>query len=310
MFRALTLIFILASVGSAEAKLCNPVKERCFGHGGSSTKPAYPSRSSGINLNPSAVPTEDAWGIETIVYDGADFSLVKGTGRIGAALSPSNSEETFFGPPGFELDPVYLQRKIDGKKYKSQKINLATAVGIVNNGSKGLRRFEVNLGVIGKYNRVSKKIGPGAGISGVAGPVTFGYSRGKDQYIIDLTPLGITDTITYKYDTETLSAGIYLNAFAFDYSKLTITDEFDQQTFITLLTGSLLLKRWIFTASQKKEDSLRDRYDFKTKTLIDQQIKTDYFGGVQFAATKVLMVGAYYNYYLLNDVAFGATLFF
>ncbi len=310
MFRALLFILVLIAVAPARAKLCNPIKERCFSHGGSSTKPAYPSRSSGINLNPSAVPTEDAWGIETIVFDGADFSLVKGTGRIGAALSPSNSEETFFGPPGFEIDQVFIQRKIDHKKYKSQKINLATAIGLVNNNHKGLRRFEVNLGVIGKYNRVAKKVGPGAGLSGIAGPITFGYSRGKDQYVIDLNPYGISSTVTYKYDTETLSAGIYLSTFAFDYSKLTITDEFESQVFITLLTGSLLLKRWILTVAQKKEDSARLKFDYKTNTLVDQRIKTDYFTGVQFAATKVIMIGAYYNYYLLNDLAFGATLFF
>ncbi|NJM10030.1 MAG: hypothetical protein HC883_03850 [Bdellovibrionaceae bacterium] len=72
-----------------------------------------------------------------------------------------------------------------GEKYKSQKVSLATAVSLWRNKKSGLRRMAMNLGVIGKYNRETKSILPGAGISGVAGPFTFGYAYSKDEFFIE-----------------------------------------------------------------------------------------------------------------------------
>lgn len=311
--KRLTLLLVLCFTSAhAQAKLCNPAKESCLGGSNrGSTKPAYPSKSSGIRINPSAVPTEDAFGIEALVYEGAEFAIVKGTGRIGAAISASNGEESFFGPPGFDEYPAdYLQRKIDKDKYKSKKVNLATAFTIVSNKRKGLRRFDLNLGVAAKYHTKVKEIAPGGGISGIAGPITFGYARGTDIFAFPIVTATGDDYYKFKYQTETLSAGIYLNTFAFDYSKLTLTaDENDEQIFINLLTTSLMLKRWILTAAQRKEDSTRPAYDSATQSLITQQIKTDYFGGIQYAVAQRLMIGAYYNYYLLDEVSFGITLF-
>ncbi len=317
-FRARLLpIIFLFSCSLAEAKLCNPIKERCFGYGnGSSTKPAYPSKSSGININPSAVPVEDAFGIESIIFDGVDLSIVKGTGRIGAAISASNGEDTFFGPPAFELEEDYVERKQKQEKYKSQKVSLATAIGILSNKRQGLRRFEVNLGVGGKYNRISKKAMPGGGVSGIAGPITFGYSLGRDQTTIELDPQlfpGVDPVLQYDYNTETVSAGIYLNTVAVDYSRMTLKpkDEYDDPNIrITLITGSLILKRLILTVAQRTQESDADSFFASPLNDILYVKKEDVFGGVQFTVTKVLLIGGYYNYYLHNEVAFGATLFF
>jgi hypothetical protein len=307
------ILFLFLGATNAQAKLCNPLKETCHGHGsGSSTKPAYPSKSSGIRINPSAVPTEDAFGIEALVFDGAEFAIVKGTGRIGAAISASNGEETFFGPPGFdETTAQFLQRKIDGKKYKSQKINLATSFALISNHREGLQRFDLNLGVAGKYHKEVKKAVGGGGISGVAGPITFGYARGQDVYAFDNTQIGGIGFTPVKYQTESYSGGIYLDAFAFDYSRLKMTDQTGQNPiYITLLTSSLMLKRWILTLAQRKEDSPLPDYDFATKSLVVKQIKTTGFGGVQFAVTETLQLGVFYNYYLLHEADLGVTFFF
>lgn len=91
-----------------------------------------PSYGNQIRLNPSAVPTEEGFGLEGILYRGeVDISLAKGTGRVGAAISPSNSEETFFGPPGIELDDDMYQRKYAADKFASNKVTLATAVNLI-----------------------------------------------------------------------------------------------------------------------------------------------------------------------------------
>ncbi|NJM10031.1 MAG: hypothetical protein HC883_03855 [Bdellovibrionaceae bacterium] len=76
------------------------------------------------------------------------------------------------------------------------------------------------------------------------------------------------------------------------------------------MTGSLMLNRWMMTVSSRRENSERDVYDFKTKALVEEDVKFETFGGVQFAPTKVLLVGIFHNYYLLREVSLGMTLFF
>ncbi len=142
---ALILLFSLP----AQAKLCNPFEEKCWLKSNSSSSPAYPSKNSQIRINPSAVPVEKGFGVEAIVFQGgADLALVKGLGRVGAAVSPSNGEETFFGPPGPESDQDYLLRMQDKNKYNSQKVALATAFSVYSNKRSGLKRLNLSLGVI------------------------------------------------------------------------------------------------------------------------------------------------------------------
>lgn len=240
-----------------------------------------------------------------LLYGSPEFALVTGTGRVGAAISPTAGEETFFGNPGFEVPADYLQRHIDGKKLKSQKIALGTAVNIWNNEEKGLSRLSLNLGVLGRYNKLTKGIKPGAGISGIAGPLTFGYAWSQDEYAYDPT-LALP---VFRYTTGMWSAGLFLKSFAFDYSDLQITSPGMSTIKIKLLTASLLLERWIFTLASRTEDSFRPKYDVKTKTLIAQQKKSDGFIGVQFAVHPKILLGAFYNYYLLNEIDLGLTLF-
>lgn len=305
------LVFLLWTA-PAQAKLCNPMKEKCWLYGkNGSTSPAYPSKSSGFKVNPSAVPLEKGWGGETIYFDSSfDFALVRGTGRIGAAISPSNGEESFFGPPGLELDSEFLERKQNGTKYDSQNVALAGAFQLLSNRKSGLQRFELNLGVIGKYNKLSKDVWPGLGISGIGGPFTFGYSVSEDQYVVDFSSIGLAEELKFKYKTATISGGIFLNNLAVDYSHLRVTIQEHEAISIYLLTGSILLQRWIFTAASRREVSDRPAYDYKLKTLKVEEEKNELFGGIQFSPTRVLMVGVFYNYYLLREMSAGATLFF
>ncbi len=310
-------ILVLAALALAGqfsfAKLCNPAVERCWKTGGaSSSSPAYPSRSSNIRINPSAVPLEKTWGGELIVYDGsADFGIVKGLGRVGAAISASNGEETFFGPIGFENEEEYEERLDKSEKFKSQKVSLAGAVGLYGNKKGGMKRLQVNLGLIGKYNKETEDINPGGGLQFVAGPATFGYSYSKDNYLMTPNFWIPEETANLKYAIETFSLGLSLSSVAVDYShmRLHFEDEQDMAT-VSLLTGSLLLKRWILTLANRRESSDRPSYDYETRSLRwGEREKFETFGGVQFSVTRMLMIGFFHNYYLMREYSVGMTLF-
>lgn len=294
----------------AQYRLCNPDKEICPGYGSRrSATQANPSRSSAVNLNPSSVSVEKGYGLEAIAYKGsADFSIVRGTGRVGAAFSPTVGEETFFGPLGFELDPDYLARKIRKDKYGSQKVTLATAMVLVDAGS-GKNRLQLNLGAIAKYNRLTQSWWGGGGLTGSAGPMTFGYAVVNDEYMIDLTSSGLSTGLKFRYSTVAASGGIHLGNFIADYTTMWV--RYQEQTIATirLLTGSFMWNGVILTLSQKQEDSARSAYDDSTQSLIPQQIKTEYFGGLQLMLSKNFMVSGYYNYYLLKEVSMGVTVF-
>ncbi|MGZ3722568.1 MAG: hypothetical protein ACXVA9_06540, partial [Bdellovibrionales bacterium] len=300
--RRIFIFIAIAFLSPAHGKLCNAFKEKCWLQtGGSSSSPAYPSKNSSIRINPSAVPTDDSYGGEVLYYGNQwDFGIVKGTGRIGAAISASNGEETFFGSRALESDTDYLTRMQAKQPYPSQKISVAGAVTVLTNKRDGLNRLQLNLGVSGKYNRLTNHTWPGAGLSAIAGPFTLGYALAQDETQTDK----ILET-NVKYKSTTMSAGIFLDSFALDYSVLDVNVDGETPARITLLTGSLFLQKWILTLAGRTEDSSRKKYDFQTQSLITEQVKHETFGGVQFALNKVLMLGIFHNYYLLRETSFG-----
>lgn len=275
--------------------------------------PSSESSSTGgkVKINPAAVPTEDAFGIETITYDVyTDLGLVRGNGRIGAAISPSNSEESFFGPPSF-ADPFELAfRKFERKKYPSQKVTLATAFDIVQKkGGSTLKNYSLKLGVMGRYNRLTKAASPGAGLTGAIGPLSFGGSIYNDQTKVDPDDLdGDGLSPIYKFQVRTYSLGLYLSSLVLDYSRLALNTDYVNT--VELYTASLYWKKLILTAAKRVETSPNPAYNFETNTLEFKEKKEEVFGGVQYGITKNLMVGFLYNYYLLHEYSISATLFF
>lgn len=304
-------LFILPPPVQAKTWLCETYDICRSGSRPNSSAPAQPTTNSTININPAAVPTAKTTGVEALYYKGLfDFALVKGLGRVGAAISPSNTEETFFGPPGFEIPEEYGQRKSEGNKLPSQKVALASAFNIYSNKKNGLKKFELNLGVMGKYNKISYKVSPGGGLSGIAGPFTFGYSAYSDSFIWNKEAFDADPNLEILYNVETYSAGIFLDSVAIDYSELRIYPKDARDSKVSMLTGSLLLKDGIITLSWRKEISDRYAFNFTTHMLEERREKEDVFGGVQWAATKNIMVGAFYNYYLLHEISLGVTAFF
>ncbi len=278
------------------------------GSSGSTSSPALPSTSSKINVNPSAVPVANQIGGQLIYYNNQfDAMLVKGTGRVGASISPSNGEGTFFGPIGFETVNEFANRMTEGTEYSSQSITLSGSFAAFSNRRADLDKFEFMLGASIKYNKVSHLLWPGAGISGIIGPLTYGYSISGAQYIFN-SGTAMPFDLQYSYDTSSL--GVYLHSLALDYSLTRTFYQGSPTALVSLYTISLLLPRWILTASYRSEDSDRPAYNFALNTLANQEVKTTYFAGVQFAANKHILAEVFYNYYLLQDFSLGLTLFF
>lgn len=262
-----------------------------------------------MRINPSAVPLEKGFGAEAIHYKGTfDFALVQGLGRVGAAISPSNSEETFFGPPGFELPEDHLARKRARDKFQGTKLTLATAFGLIENRKTGLRRFETNLGVMAKHNQATGQTTPGAGISGIAGPFTFGYSAYQDHHRFDEEDFAPLEPPRVDYTVETYSVGLFLNAIAIDYSHLRLlTNDLDT---VTLITATIFTPEALFTFGHRTEESHRPGFDFTTEALAATEKKVEHFVGAQADVTRHLMLGVFYNYYLVRELSLGMTVFF
>ncbi len=255
------------------------------------------------------VPVDKVIGGEFLYYkNGFDFALIRGLGRIGAAISPANNEETFFGPPSLEFDETRALRLENNEKYKSSKIALAGAFNAYRGKRTGLRRLELNVGLMARYNRDTQGILPGGGVSGILGPFTFGYSIYSDETMLEYDPMGSDSRPVVKYNAESVSAGFYLDSLILDYSVIRLYTE--RPMSVNVLTGSVLLKRFILTASWRNEKSDRSYYDYETKTLIPMQDKEAIFAGVQYRVAPFLMIGAFHNYYLVGDITLGTTLLF
>lgn len=301
-------LLILLSSATANAELCDASKKFCGYFKGSGSSTGAPIRGGKIKINPAAVPVEKGTGIEAIFFDGVDFSLVKGFGRVGAGISMSNSEDTFFGAPGIELPENSLRRHKNFKKYDSKKYALATAFKVYGNKKSGMKQFETNLGLMGKYNTLTKSILGGMGVSGKAGFFTYGYSVYRDETKLDYGIYNINNDATTQFFVETASIGIFLHSVALDYALLR---QVTNDTWTTkVITASLLLKRAIFTLASREEISSRPAYNYRGQYLEGKEKKKDIFLGAQVNMGKYLLAGLFYNYYTLHELSLGATVFF
>ncbi len=316
-FKHFILLFLLFGPSQVLAEsICQKLKLKdCpWASYSKSSSASMPSQSSGFNFNPSSIPTERGLGIEILNYNGdQDFALVTGTGRIGAAISPSNYEDSFFGNMSFETQADYLERKKAGKKFTSNKYAFATAVNIFKNKKRGMKNLKLNLGLIAKYNSDTSKFNWGMGSSIELGYFTIGASKYKDDYYIEDNTITPKYEYFERYNVETFTVGIKLPHIIADYTYL--NDVFDYygtryDNTISLLTATVFYKKWMFTYGHRKEVSFRPKYNFDTQTLEDEEIKYETFLGVQYTINKHFIAGLYNNYYLNRGLTLGLTGFF
>ena len=83
--------------------------------------------------------------------------LVKGIGRVGAALSPSSIEDSFFGAPEVELPEDIVSRKQTQSKYSSQKLVLAFAFKLYDKRS-DTSHIITDLGLMGRIIKLQKTL--------------------------------------------------------------------------------------------------------------------------------------------------------
>ena len=304
----LTLVIETSSVFAAK-RLCEllSVYECPSGSGRSysrSVGASMPTSSSAFSINPSSMSLDKGWGFEILKFENYyDISFVTGTGRIGAGLSTSQPENTFFGNMASEETSDYQTRIVSGEKFESSKLNLATAVNLYGKAQNSL--LAVNLGVMGIYNKDLKKITPGGGISVELGPLSFGMALVNDYW---LDPNATNRYL--KQRTITYSLGLKLPFFAIDYALFKNDLDFDPDNNIKIFITSFFFKKWMAIYGSRTETSFRSTYDYETKTFSSLNMeKTNVFLGAQYSVHKYLLLGIFHNYYLLNGYSVGLTLF-
>lgn len=307
-FKKFLLVSLLSVLGEPAFGL---MELECYRQPGCRSRSfsSNPSTGGQVRINPSAVPTEKGLGVEGIFFkDEVDVALVRGLGRVGAAISPSNSEETFFGPPGYEVPEDFLRRKTDQTKYPGQKITLATAFDVAKRNGSGMNSYSLKLGLMGRYNRLTKNASPGGGLSGILGPFSFGGSIYNDESQFDYRSYNSTLQPVATYQVQTYNVGLFLSSLILDYSHLQVKAP-DPAT-VQLYTATLTVKKVLLTASKRLEISSRPSYDYTEKKLEVLKNKEEYFGGIQVNVSRHLMLGVLYNYYLLREFSGTATVFF
>jgi len=267
---------------------------------------SLPTEQSSYRLNPSSLSTNKGIGIETLVNDGDyQFGIVTGNGRVGAGIGPTTTEDTFFGNMPLEAVSDYMTRVAAGRKYKSNKYTLATALNLYG-GGKSPRPIKLNIGLIGRYVKDTSRIKTGGGVSLELGPINMGISKLKDEFYDKFS------FNTYPYESQIFSVGLKLPYIAIDYSTVDNTlQDFEIENTITLLSVTAFWRNFMFTWASRKESSYRPRYNFDTSTFDFEREKRWIFNGVQISLFKnKAVIGLFYNYYLLQDYTVGLTMFF
>gem|GEM_PF-2223531 len=309
-FNFLSLLCLALISFTAEANLellCEKLKiEGCKRRNFSRRSNAsVPTEQNSYRLNPSSIPTERGLGIETITdFQDYQAGIVTGTGRIGAAAGPNSIEDSFFGNMPIESTTEFQERMLNDKKYKSKKTVLAAAANIYG-GGKNKKLIKLNAGLIGRYNRDTKNFKSGLGGSLEVGIFSFGYSKYKDENFDRYY------FMTYPYDATIMTFGLKVPYFAMDYSIIDNTlANFDVRTTIRILSMTFFWRKWMFTYATRNEDSYRPRFDRETQTFEYVRRKSFGFLGVQYAVSDKFLIGLFDNYYLLNEITVGVTMFF
>ncbi len=304
----LFVLFVLIQIPVAQADLdylCKKLKldaceQRRYSRTGGTS---IPSESNSYRINPSSIPIEKGIGGEVITARGIyDYGVVTGTGKIGAAVSPTSMQDTFFSNIAIENDADYIIRKRNREEYKSQKVTVATGTRLFKNKSK---LITPSIGLIGKYGKDSKQFHPGAGLSINFGPLNLGYSINKDDYFDPLTQ------ITFDYTTTNTTFGVKLPYVAVDYS-IVVNSGLPgvNDTELKILSSTLFIKNFMLTYATRTELSYRLKYYYESDSFMAEEEKKDYFLGLQYTVKGKYILGIFNNYFLNREYSFGLTVFF
>lgn len=243
------------------------------------------------------------------------FSVVTGNGKVGGALITPNAENSFFGNRAIEIDEVYAMRRIDKKRYKTKKINLALGAKIIK-----AKNYAFDLGISLKRNPDVKKINPGVGFSARLWFLNFGAYVYKDDTKIALENYFDPQTqmpyytrfsnsiYTETFTTMTFSVGTQIGNLSLDAGMIKTKYKFyANETSITIFSSAYNYNKFLFNLAYRKE--LSDNLKETNGILTMEREKTDYYGGVQYLWNKHVSTGLAYNNFLVHDISFTLTLF-
>lgn len=298
----LCALFALASQPIyADRKLCEIYKwmacPDAFAASRSTTSSSFPLNSASAPNNPASMSVDRGTGIEVINLGSSyDVSLISGTGVIGSSFSVTNNEATFFGETPPETVQDNIQRRTSEDKFDSAKISALVAFQLL--GKKKRNGFKLNLGILGRYNQDTSKISGGPGISMAWGPLSFGVAKFTNDFQ--------DSTGRQNYETTSVTFGAKISNVAIDWTYL--KNNAEKWSRVRLVTATLFTKNFLFTYGVRQEESL---YPFEVPITLENldtpNIQT--FLGVQYIYKKNLIIGAYSNYYLLNSLSLGLTIF-
>lgn len=263
----------------------------------STTSSSFPLNSAAAPNNPASMSVDRGLGVEVIKLGPYyDLSLISGTGVIGSSFSVTNNEATFFGETPPETRERNIERRTSEDKFDSAKITSLFAFQLL--GSKKKNGFKLNLGVLGRYNQDTSKITGGPGVSMAWGPLSFGVARFTNDY--QEGESGNPE----NYNTSTLTFGIKISNVAIDWTYL--KNDAQRWSRVRILTTTIFTKKFLFTYGLRQEES---PYPFEVPENLENEKNVNTFLGIQYIHKKNLLIGAFSNYYLLNSLSLGLTVF-
>lgn len=299
-----------------EGDPCNYFKN-CGNASQSSTSKSHPTSSNSANFNPSNISNVKGLGVETLFQpnNSLGFNIVTGNGKIGGALITPTAENSFFGNRSIELDYIYRQRRLEKKRYKSKKMNVALGAKIISK-----KRLALDLGISLKRNPEIKKINPGVGLSARLWFLNFGAYIYRDDTKIEfrdyedpITKRLYSDiygatSYTETFTAKTLSVGTQFRNLSLDAGIIkTKYDFYTHETLIIIYSSAFNYKKFLFNLAYRKESS--DNMKEDRGILTYDKIKVDYYGGIQYFWNRHITTGIAYNNFLVKDISFTLTLF-
>lgn len=322
MYKSLLILLVLTAQTQAATDICEVLNiKNCPGvskQARRSSAQSLPTVGTAVQFNPANVSHDRGLGVETVYQpsQSPSFSFVTGTGKTGAAIVSSKIENAFFANRVIELDPNYLDRRKNKNQYKSDKYSLALGAALFKNKS-----FSLDLGLLLKYNTDIKRVNPGAGVSARIGILTLGASVYQDDVKLKFKDLYNpltgnlysqdygSDSYQEKFTVQNFFAGIRIKNLFLDAGVIKTYYEFyDDNSNINLYSASYIWNKFLFNLALRREESPAPKY--KDGVLSSERESSDIYGGIQYSFNQNLIIGAHYNYYLLDELSLSATLFF
>jgi len=304
----LALTFILFSRAYGEYDPCKYIKLPSCGNRFSINKTTGSSQStSGSAFSvPSSMADIKGFGVEGIIWDGVEASIISGNGKVGAGVSSSTTDDTFFGNTAKEYTQDYQDRLTneEGGRYKFDKLSLGLATKLF----RGKKKFvSLNAGIVSKYIDSTSNWHFGGSLSASVGPLNLGYSLFKDEgQAENLDALGKRDPL--EFTVETFSVGLNLPYISFDYTLF--DNRLSDKNRVEIYSSGFFFYKWMVSYGRRVETSNRQKYDFEEKTFTTVERNWSSFFGVQYRTSRKWVFGAMANYYLNNELSFVVTGFF